>query len=788
MLRNYFLIALRSLWRNRLITFINLLGMSLGFGIFLSLWIFVSFELDFDRFHEDIDQMYILNVRLNMNGNEYVSERTGGVYKQVLYEEFPQITSSCRVSEPREFELGIPGDSLEGPRLRYFDEDEVLAVDSSFLEFFTFPVVSGDPARAFTSPGDIVITSSLAEKLFNDEDPIDKEIRIGEGGYFQVRAVVEDPPQNSTFQFKALLGFHILEEMGYPIDGHGGTMYYNCFKLEENTDLAELNERINAYVQEQYNPDLEASYFLDPFTRVHLHGESGGMQGVIMMGIMAVMILIIACINYINLSTAYSSQRLKEITVRKFSGAGKRQLILQFLGESYLLLMLAFYLGFFFAEQMVPLIDRSFGGTYTSISRGWDFWLVVVSVYLLTGIMAGLFPAIKIAGLQPLSFLQALKQKRGKTRSPGRQILIVTQFSFSIIFVVLSIFMIRQFEYMQKADLGFNRDEMLYMRTTGLVWDKYEEIKRELSELHFVKGVTTSSHIPMMINSGEIEWGEKDGDKNKIAVVLWTDADFISAFEIAMKEGRFFYPEADFVNHSYVVVNQSLIDILGWEDPVGRTFYMYEREYTILGVTENIDFFPFELEVFQDRAMIYRYEPVREYLYIRTLPEVKDEEKAEIAAIFESHNPGYEIHLEHLSDYQYEFLDSTEGMRFLAWLFSIVAISIALMGVVGLSVFNNNRKTKEVGIRKAMGCPASGIMGLLLSDFMRLVLISNIIGLSGSYFIARRLLRLFSYRIQMEASVYLLVAGLSLLLALVIVTALAWRTMRSNPIHSLRYE
>lgn len=791
MIRNYFLIAVRNLWRNKMITLINLAGMALGFGIFISLWSWVRADLTFDKFHEDIEQMYVLNISLDMNGSSYSSERTGGMYYTVLKDVFPQVISSCRVGMQLEFELGLPlSDSLnhKDVPLRYISEDEVVAVDSGFFDFFSFKLLKGSLEQVFTERNHLVISETLAQRLFGNEDPMGREVRMGEGGYYVIAGVVEDPPENSTFQFNALLGFHVMEELGYPINGHGGTIYYNNFKLKKGTDIPALNEAINKYLNENYELDLEATFFMDKLTRIHLYGESNGIQGLYLNIIIALVILLIACVNFINLTTAYASERVREIFIRKSVGASKRQLIIQFLGETYLLLMVALYLGFFIAEHLVPRISSSFGIESAADFSGISFWLQLLTVFLVTGLLAGLYPAVKIAGLRAPGFLTGKRNSGGRTKNNSRRVLIVIQFTFSVIFVIVSIFAMKQFNHLKKADLGFNREDVIYVRTIGRVWDKYQQIKNELSELHFVEGVTTGSDIPVMLNNGQLEWGEREGDHNKIAVILWTDADFLSTFEINMAEGRFFYPDADSLNNEYVVVNESLVELLGWEDPVGRTFFLFDNDYTILGVSENIDFFPFKLEIFNDKALIFRHASVRDYIFIRTGRGISRENISLIESIFLQHNPGYDFSYDFVSEYEYDMLDKTDGMTFLLRLFSLVAIFIAVMGIVGLSIFNHNRRTKEVGIRKSLGAQSKVIMSLLLSDFLKLVVLSNVIGMAVSYFIVRRMLQFFSYAVKIEASVFILVFVLSLLLTIVIVSSLAIRTARSNPVDSLRYE
>ncbi len=789
MIRNYFIIALRNLWRNRLITGINLVGMAIGFSIFLSFWTWSMFDLSFDKFHADSEQMHLLNVRITMNGSELTTPRTGGAFAEALGNSFPQISASCRVSQPQEFELGVKSGMVPGDEtIKYFYEDQVLAVDSSFLHFFSFRLLKGNPNQIFSEKDHMVITESLAGKLFGEQEPMDQTIKIGEGGFFRVVGVIEDPPEVSSYQFQALVGFHIMAEQGYPLDGYGGTMFFNNFKIDPATDLKVLNEAINQHVDDNFESDLDATYFLDSITRLHLYGDSKGIVGLYLNLIMSMIILFIACINFINLTTAYSSKRIKEISVRKSAGASKRQLIIQFMGETYLILLVACYLGLFLAEHMVPATARSFDvGLETNFS-GFVFWIQFTVIFLVTGMLAGLYPAVKIAGFNPMEFLSAKPGQKTQRGSRSRKVLIVVQFTFSVIFIICSIFIIRQYAYLKEADLGFNRDDVVYIRTNGKVWEDYSLIKRELSEFHFVEGVTSGSEVPVNVMRGEIDWGERDGEHNKLARILVTGSDFLSTFEIDLLEGEYFSAGRDTLNYEYVVVNQSLVELMEWEDPVGRSFYLWGNDYHILGVTADINFFPFNLEVFGGEALIYRYEPVREYVFVRVQPGASPEQVAKIESVFQKYNPEYEFDFDFVSEYRFDMQNSDKGLNFMFTLFSVVAIFIAVMGLIGLSIFNNSQRTKEVGIRKVMGAHTGIIMKLLLSEFMKLVVLSNLIAIPLAYLILNKILNFFTYSVDLKISVFILVFLMSLLFSLLVVSFQAFRTARSNPVNSLRYE
>jgi ABC-type antimicrobial peptide transport system permease subunit len=771
------------------ISLINLAGMAIGFGIFLVLFSWIRFDARFDKFHEDIDKMYLLNIRLTMNGSDYEAQRTGGIYSRVLREQFPQVESSCRVSQPFEFELGIPVEESEaGVPMKYYDEDQVLMVDSNFFSYFTFPLLKGDPDQVFNTRDQIVITERLAKRLFGEEEAMHKQIRIGEGGYFTVVGIAKDPPVASTYQFNALLGFHVLEEMGYPVEEYGGTMYFNHFKLAPGTDLIALNKAINQHVEENLDEDFDTSFFMDRFDRLHLHGEDKGIIGYMMNVIMAIVILLIAGINYINLTTAASSQRIKEIAIRKIAGAGRRQLIIQFLSESFILLLLALYVGFFIAEHLAGSIFSFFDVYTENIPRGPEYWFMIVAVYLVTGLLAGIYPSLKISGYEPLSFFTGKGMHNMSSGRRSRRVLIVLQFAFSIFLITVSIFILRQFDHLREADLGFNREDVLYIRTKGKVWDRYPMVKQELEKLAFVPRVSSASDIPVNINYGEIDWGERDGEHNKFARVIRTNADFHTTFDINLLEGEYFTEERDSLNYHYVVVNRSLVDYMGWEDALGREMYLWGGERVILGIVEDIFFFPFNLAAFDNEALIYVYEPVHDYLFVRVSPGSTSEQLAVIEQVFHKHNPGYELEYDYVSNYKIGPLENADGVSVLFKLFAAIAIFIAIMGLIGLSLYNNNRRTKEVGIHKAMGAHTGSIMNLLLSEFIKLVIISNLIALPLAYLGLWKLFQFFSYSTELKIPVFVIVFILSVLFSMLTVIYHAWRTARANPVNSLRYE
>ena len=329
---------------------------------------------------------------------------------------------------------------------------------------------------------------------------------------------------------------------------------------------------------------------------------------------------------------------------------------------------------------------------------------------------------------------------------------------------------------------------MLYIRTKGKVWDSYPVIKEELEDLSFVKAVSSASDIPVQVNFGEIDWGERDGDHNKLARVIRVSPDFLSTFDIELLEGDFYSEERDTLNYSYVVVGRSLVDYLGWEDPVGREMYMWGHDRIILGVTDDICFYPLQIDAFSNDALIYVYEPVQQYLFVRVVSGTSSEQLSSLEEVFHEHNPGYELEYDYVNNYDYAMLGNSDAIKLVFKLFSGIGIFIAIMGLIGLAQFNNSRRTKEMGIHKVMGAQTGSVIRLLLSEFMKLVIISNLIALPLAYLGLWKLFQYFTDSAELRVPVFMIVFVLSVLLALATVMFHALRTARANPVKSLRYE
>jgi len=313
-------------------------------------------------------------------------------------------------------------------------------------------------------------------------------------------------------------------------------------------------------------------------------------------------------------------------------------------------------------------------------------------------------------------------------------------------------------------------------------------VKQELEKLSFVKGVSSASDIPVNVNFGEIDWGERDGEHNKFARVIRTNADYHTTFDIDLLEGEYFTTERDSLNYDYVVVNRGLVEYMGWEDPLGREMYLWGGDRIILGIVEDINFFFLNLPAFDNEALIYVYEPVHDYLFVRVNPGSSSDQLAAIEKVFQKHNPGYELEYDFVSNYEYGVLSNADGVSILFKVFAAIGIFIAIMGLIGLSLFNNNRRTKEVGIRKAMGAQTEQVISLLLGEFIKLVILSNLVALPLAYLGLWKLFQFFSYSTELKIPVFVIVFILSVLFSLVTVIYHAWRTARANPVDSLRYE
>lgn len=785
MFRNNLIIALRNIWRNKTFSIINITGLALGLAISITIWIWVRFELSYDTFHEHRKDIFLIEQTIQISDGTYKASRCGSAYAPALASEFPEIRKTVRLGPQLELLLSTEkkATSVSPERIKFI-EKRVVAADSTFFEIFTFPLVEGNPKTALLDPFSIVLTQRMAEKYFGSQSPMGKVIRISDTFNFIVTGVARDIPENSSIKFDFLVPFWFMEEMGYDLNSHEGTNFSSFVLLLNNADYEGLNAKIPGYLNSLHTSELNPYQFLTPLKRIHLYGEELNYVGVYLNSIVAIMILLIACINFINLSTARSLSRAREVGIKKVAGATRSQLIRQFLGESLVMTIIAVNLALLIVEKILPYSGKMLPARLSVHYDDLNFMLGIVVLTIVTGLLAGSYPAFILSSFKPATILRS-KLISGSRGGRSRKVLVVMQYTFSILFIICTVVMTRQYDHLLNADPGFNRENILYFRLRGNTHKTYHLMKEELVRNPSIRKVTTASDIPSNILRGDIEWGDHARKKNVIARIMWCGYDFPATLGITMKAGRFYSTDYALDSTDAIVVNEEVVKIMGWKNPVGQRFLLFDKEYTVIGVVGKICFFPFNIG---GSALILPFGASNDYVYLHLQEGWSDEIIESISNTFEKYNPAYPFEYSFLKDYKYDMLKYADASKRIFLFFSFLGIFVSCLGLLGLAIFVAEQKRKEICIRKAFGSTDFQIGHYFISHFTNLVLVANLIAIPVSYLILHRILQFFIQRTELSWWIFALAAVISFAVSMLTVTSQLFKVTGSNPANYLRYE
>jgi ABC-type antimicrobial peptide transport system permease subunit len=624
----------------------------------------------------------------------------------------------------------------------------------------------------------------MAEKYFGSTDPIGKTIRINDTFNFIITGVARDVPENSSIKFDFLVPFWFMQEMGYDLNSYEGTNFSSFVFLHKKADSKGLSAKIPAYLNSLHTSELNPRQFLTPLHRIHLYGEELQYIGVYLNTVVAVMILLIACINFINLSTARSLSRAREVGIKKVAGATRSQLIRQFLGESMVMTIIAVNLALLLVEKVLPFSGKLLP---VHISVQYDdlhFVIGIIVLTVITGLLAGSYPAFVLSSFKPVTILRS-KLISGSKGGRSRKVLVVVQYTFSILFIICTLVMSKQFDHLINADPGFNRENILYFRLRGDTYKSYNLLKENLIRNPSIKSVATASEIPNNIQRGDIMWGDHERKKNVIARIMWCGYDFTSTLGIKMKEGRFYSPDYALDSTDAIVVNEEVAKIMGWNNPVGQRFLLFDKEYTVIGVVDKICFFPFNIG---GSALILPFGCSNNFVYVHLQDGWSNEDVDNVRSIFEKYNPAYPFEYSFLKDYKYDMLKYADVNKNIFVFFSFLGIFVSCLGLLGLAIFVAEQKRKEICIRKAFGSSHVQIGRFFVGRFTNLVLLANLIAIPLSYFIMHSLLQFFTQRIELSWWIFALSALISFIVSILTVTSQLFKVTGSNPADHLRYE
>ncbi len=789
MLLNYLKIALRNLQRNITYSFINIFGLSIGIACSILIMLWIADEYQFDRFHEKRENLYKVMMNQTFSGKRGSQTALPYPLKEALPEHSGKIKHTVITNWGEGFLLTSGENKITKVGL---------AASEDFLKMFTFPLLQGDVNTALSDQNSIVLTESLAKALFGDEDPLNKLVQIDNNQQLKVTGVLKDFPDQTTFStYHYLIPFSFYESIQEWVRNSRDRWDNNSFQmyveLEPGSSQDEVTASISGIVKKNVQDSIpDPEVFLHPITDLRLYSKfengiaTGGMiEYVKLFGAIAIFVLLMACINFMNLATARSEKRAREVGIRKSIGSRKKELVAQFLGESLLITTFAFLVAIVFVELSLPwyntLVSKKLFIDYSNPY----LWTGAVSLILITGTLAGSYPAFYLSSFQPVMVLKG-KIKTGKFASLPRKVLVTLQFGFSIFLIVGTIVIYQQIMHVKDREIGFDRENLMMIWTNNELENSYQTIKNELIATGTVKHVTKSnSPITSIFSNNTVEWPGMTPGTRVVFTTIATEYDYIQTMGMKLIAGRDF--SVEFNDSTSVIVNQSAVDVMGLEDPTGATIDMWGNEWTIVGVTENVIMdSPYE----PIEPMVVVYNPTWTSTITLRLEKTADLQDAisKVESVFKRLNPTY--------PFAYRFADVEFGKKFssinlvsnLAKVFAALALTITALGLFGLAAFTAEQRSKEVSIRKVLGATVTGLVLLISKDFSRLVIIAFVLFGPLAWWFLSGFLEQYPYRITIAWWVFPLAGLTALIIALIIVSTQALRAATSNPVNSLRNE
>jgi len=788
MFGNYFKSALRNMIKQKWYSLINLAGVTIGITCFILISLYVRYEFSYDRFHENAKNIYrvLVDTRETYMGRSQVTV-TPGPLATAMQEEFPEVLKATKMK-------------ADGVVMKYKEnrlaENRIYYADNAFLEIFDFPLLIGNPETALIEPYCLLITEDMAEKYFGQENPVEKIVNIDKKNY-QITGVLANIPGNTHFRFDFLASFSSL------VDHHGKEQtyrwnswsYQTYVLLHEQAAPLSLEEKLPAFLKKNYSEDATQTLRLQLVADIHFHTKANfelesnaDIRNIYLLSAIGIFILLIACFNYMNLSTARATTRAKEIGMRKVIGASRIQIIKQFLGESVLFSLIALIFSLFLVKLILPsfriFMDRKLE---TGIIQDWSFMLSMIGMVILIGLLSGSYPSLVLSSFQPITVLKGARIKSSKKSSHFRNLLVVSQFAISVALVFCTIVVYRQLHFMRNKDLGFIKD---YVVTVPNLAEGYAALKNELLQNSQILDVTSSHNLPSDIAEASFaKWEGYDLEEQFIVYRNWVDPNFLSFYDIPIVQGIGFSEEYIDKEGKVYILNEAAVKAIGWENPIGKRFWFSgddEKTGIIVGVVKDFHFAPLHLNI-GPLALVPRSER-NQWLTIKISPHNIPETLAFIERIWKAHYPQEEFSYTFLDDRLDRMYRTEEKLGKTFTYYTVIAIFVACLGLFGLASFITTQRTKEIGVRKVLGATEWNIMLLTTQKFIGLVLVANAIAWPIAYFAMHKWLQNFAYRMDIGLWIFLLTVVMSLGIALLTVGYQSVKAALANPAYSLRYE
>jgi ABC-type antimicrobial peptide transport system permease subunit len=789
MIKKNFIIALRSLINHKKYAFINIFGLAIGLSCFILIAIWVQDELSYDNFHEDVDNIHIVF----RQQNDKRAAATSKLLAPAIKEKLPEITeATCFMTLPESF------NSLFQYKDRSFVEPISLG-DKHFFKVFSFPLLKGEPSTAFADPNSVLITERISQKYFGEEDAMGKSISItilGQKKLLKVSGVFENLHHNSHIQSELILPIEFMNYFGINWD-----VWYNYaprtyIRTQDNVSIAQLEKKILA-VKLQHHPEEDVSYSILPITKIHLNTSdveyftsTGDIKYVYIFSAIAAIILLIACMNYMNLSNALSLKRSKEVGIKKTLGSRRGQVIQQYFVETLILVFIALCISILLAQVALPILNYLSAKTLTFPYYSSQSILVLLGITLAISLISGIYPALFVSGFQPIKVLKG-KFVSSPQSTNIRKGLVVFQFVLSIIIIIGAITISNQLKFIQNTNLGYNKEHIICAQIKGDISNKYQAFKNEILQNGNVLNVSRSGNMELnsMGNTEGVKWPGKQ--KTYSTWVINVDDEFAETYGLKMKDGRFYSKEfATDLSHGFVI-NETAAKEMGFRNPIGQELSMWGRNGTIIGVTNDFHFSSLHNKIEPLIFFIPEPENVNSRctaLSIRIKPNSMPQSLDYIKQSWKSYFPD--------ENFDYYFFDdklkanylSEARMGTLFKYFSLLAIFIACLGLYGLTAFTIEQKSKEIGVYKVLGATIPDVMMLFSKGYVFWILTATLIATPIAWYAMNKWLENFAYKTSLSWWIFALAGLLALGIALLTVSWQSWKAATRNPVEALRYE
>ncbi|MGD2091040.1 MAG: ABC transporter permease [Candidatus Aminicenantes bacterium] len=784
MFKNYLKVALRNIHQHKGYSLINIVGLAVGIACCILILLWVQDELSFDSFHKNGDDIYrvLQDVHLDRDVTWAINQ---GPLGPALQADIPEIVNYTR-GTARRF------------RIKYNDKhfDEIVEfADPSLFEMFDFALVKGDPKKALTDPHSIVISEDMAVKYFGDKEPLGKVLNADDQYDFVVTGVLANVPHNSHLRPQFIIPFVFGRELEYTVDNWGNSQFTTYVMLKKGVSRAAVEKKIARFLDDKPNLEEGTILRLQPLTRIHLYSNfefdrfgRGDIKYIHIFSITALFVLLIACINFMNLATARSATRGKEVGMRKVVGANRSGLIRQFFTESVFIAFAALILAILLVELLLPVFNDLAGKEMVLDLLGNPIIFIgILAITLFTGLISGSYPALLLSSFRPIKVLKG-KFATGDSKSLFRKVLVVTQFSLSLVMIIGTFVVYQQLGFMKNKKLGYNKENLVYAVMREDFLKKYATIKNHLLQHPGILGVTRSASIPSygnVFSNSKWRWKGQNPKEEILMHGNFVGYDYFKTFGMEITQGRGFSKEFP-TDQTGVVLNEEAVKRMGITSPIGMELVNGDNKFTIVGIVKNYHFRSLHKEI-EPLVLIFAPENCRG-LIVRIK---SDDISSGIGFLEKEWN---EFSAEY--PFSYGFMDqrldrlyrAEQRVGTLFMYFTLLTIFVSCLGLFGLASFMTERRTKEIGIRKVLGASVSRITFMLSKEFTRLVLIANMIGWPIAYWLVKKWLQNFAYRITIGIEIFILGGMLALMIAWLTISYQAIKAALSNPVQALRYE